>query len=334
MITIKMISSSLFLGISVFFLASLPSLTLAAGASYEQVFKNKSSGGEELVKAFFDLLSDPGKTAEVVGAKATQAQPPNALVRPYLDPAFVLQRASGERYVAETYMPASVEKFAIGDVRTTQPAEGVIVVRYSVRATETTPDTALIMSKSKAPRLTVFHWNPAANRWQILSHANFNTPVAAICDKKPLTSNKIKSPSSPEDQLLGKELITKFYDLVMKGDSSPILNPQIQFQSAQGMGYTTLSERKKSTQYQRISFDSPIVTRNGRLLVVATFNTTEQRTLMQDNHLQADKAANLSTFIQSDSGQWSMIAVAAFAPAKALPDGVDCVPPGKLLNAP
>ena len=335
MFAIKMVFRQLCLGITTsFFLTILPSLTFAADAHYEQVFKNKSASGQELVKAFFDLLSKSGSPTGIVGTTASQDEASKALVKPYLDPAFLLQRATGERYIAGTYLPADVDKFEVGDVRMTRPADGVVVVRYSVRTTETLPDAALIMSNSKAPRLTVFHWSSYDSRWKILSHANFNTPVASICDKKPFVDSGLRSPSSPEDQSLGKELIGRFYDLVMKGDSSPILNPQIQFQSASGVGYTTLSERKKSTQYQRITFDDAVITRNGRLLVVSTFNTTEQRTLMQDNHLHADKAANLSTFIQSDNGQWSIISVAAFAPPISLPKGVECVPPGKLQHAP
>ncbi len=334
MFAIKFFLNSFFFSISVFFLASMPSQALAASAAYDQVFKNKSSSGEALVTAFFDLLSNTGSPIGVVGTTAAQDEASKTLIKPYLDKAFLLQRASGERYIYETYNPADVDKFEVGDIRVTRPAQGVIVARYSVRATETLPDAALLMSKSKAPRLTVFHWNTSDNRWKILSHANFNTPVASICDKKPLVDNRLKSPSSPEDQSLGKELIGKFYDLVMKGDSSPILNPDIQFQSASGVGYTTLAERKKSTQYQRITFDNSIITRNGRLLVVSTYNTTDQRSLMQDNLLQADQAANLSTFIQSEGGKWSLIAVAAFAPAQSLPEGVACVPAGKLQNAP
>ncbi len=184
MFAIKFFLNSFFFSISVFFLASMPSQALAASAAYDQVFKNKSSSGEALVTAFFDLLSNTGSPIGVVGTTAAQDEASKTLIKPYLDKAFLLQRASGERYIYETYNPADVDKFEVGDIRVTRPAQGVIVARYSVRATETLPDAALLMSKSKAPRLTVFHWNTSDNRWKILSHANFNTPVASICDKK------------------------------------------------------------------------------------------------------------------------------------------------------
>lgn len=302
--------------------------------SYQQVFADKNVSGEALAGAFFELLSKTGSPVGTVGTTPAQDAASKALMKPYLDSAFVLQRATGERYTAETYLPADVDTFKLGDLRATRPADDVIVVRYSVRTTETLPDAALVMSQHKAPRLTVFHWNAADARWKILSHANFNTPIAAICNQTSTVRNGLKSPASQSDQALGEKLITTFYDLVMKGDSAPILNANVQFQSASGAGYTSLAERKKSTQYQKITFKDAVVTRNGRLLVVSTYNTTEERTLMQDNYLRASEAGNMSTFLQGADGQWSMIAVAAFAPAKALPAGAACVKPGPLEKAP
>lgn len=325
-------------GVSLFFAFMFVAMGVlspsVSAASYQQVFADKNATGEALATAFFDLLSQTGSPAGTVGTTPAQDAASKALVKPYLDPAFLLQRATGERATAATYLPADVDRFAIGDVRVTRPAEGVYVVRYSIRATETLPDTALVMSQSKAPRLTVFHWSPADARWKVLSHANFNTPVAAICDPNPLVNNGLASPANAHNQALGEKLIGTFYDLVMKGDSAPILNANIQFQSASGAGYTTLAERKKSTQYQKITFRDAVVTRNGPLLVVSTYNTTEDRTLMQNTYLRASEAGNMSTFLQGPDGQWSMIAVAAFAPAKALPDGVACVKPGPVEQAP
>lgn len=77
-----------------------------------------------------------------------------------------------------------------------------------------------------------------------------------------------------------------------------------------------------------------MVTRNGSLLVVSLYHTAKERTLMGQHHLRGGKSANLATFRQSDKGAWSMIALASFVPANALPEGVKCVPPGKLEEAP
>lgn len=219
-----------------FLLLSLPGSAFADEASYIQVFTKKGATGEELANAFFDLLSNTGSPAGTIGTTAEQDEASKALVKPYLDPAFQLQRSSGERYTAETYIPADVDEFEIGDVRETRPAADVLAVRYSVRAMETLPDAALVMSKDKAPRLTVFHWSDADSRWKVLSHANFNTPVAAVCDKEPIHDNGLQSPASAEDQALGESLMRKFYDLLVEGNATPILDPLLQYQNASGVG--------------------------------------------------------------------------------------------------
>ena len=143
------------------FLTGAPSIAFAESNSYDKIFSNKDASGEELASAFFDLLSNTGSPAGTVGTTADQDEASKTLVKPYLDPALQLQRSTGERYTAETYIPADIDEFDIGDVRETRPAEDVLVVRYSVRATETLPDAALVMSNNKAPRLTVFHWSGA-----------------------------------------------------------------------------------------------------------------------------------------------------------------------------
>ena len=75
-----------------------------------------------------------------------------SLVKPYLDPAPIVQKAIGERCIAADDRPADVDDFKIGDVRVTNPADGVIVVRYIVRAAEVPPGSAQAMATDKAPR--------------------------------------------------------------------------------------------------------------------------------------------------------------------------------------
>ena len=319
---------------SAFLLLIPPSGSFAADTSYEKTFSNRSATGEELANAFFDLLSNTGSPSGTVGTTSEQDEASKALVKPYLDPAFQLQRASGERYTAENYLPADVDDFELGDVTETRPADDVLVARYFIRATETLPTSALVMSKDKAPRLTVFHWSDTDSRWKVLSHANFNTPVAAICDKDPLVDNGTASAANPEDQALGEKLIGRFYELIVKGDALPILHPEIQFQSASGIGYARLANRPAASKYDGLVFDDAVVTRNGDLIAVSTYTTATKRDLMHGNQLRGGAAPNLSTFIEGEDGNWSLITVASFAPLKELPEGTQCVPAGKLEGAP
>ena len=334
MLTFRTNSSFACLLASAFLLLLPPSGSFAADTSYEKTFSNKSATGEELANAFFDLLSNTGSPSGTVGTTAEQDEASKALVKPYLDPAFLLQRASGERYTAENYLPADVDDFELGDVTETRPADDVLVARYFIRATETLPTSALVMSKDKAPRLTVFHWSDTDSRWKVLSHANFNTPVAAICDKDPLVDSGTASAANPEDQALGEKLIGRFYELIVKGDALPILHPEIQFQSASGIGYARLVNRPSASKYDGLVFDDAVVTRHGHLLAVSTYTTATKRDLMNGNLLRDGAAPNLSTFIQSDDGSWSLIAVASFASLKELPADSQCVPAGKLEEAP
>jgi len=315
-------------------LASTSWNSLAADATHEITFANRNATGEELVNAFFDLLSSTGSPTGIVGTTTEQDDASKALVKPYLDPAFQLQRSSGERYVASTYVPADVDDFEIGDVRESRPTNDVLVVRYSVRTTQTLPDAALVMSKEKAPRLTVFHWSDADTCWRVLSHGNFNTPIASVCDRDPSVDNGMRSSAQGEDQALGESLIGRFYDLLVIGDSAPILHPFFQYQSAIGVGFTTLAERKKTTKFPKTSFEHAVVTRNGKLLVVSVYcETATERLLMQQYKLRAGKSMHLATFIEDNVGTWSMIALASFIPAESLPESAECVPEGKLEEA-
>ena len=326
-------SIGLSLAASALLLVTVPSIANAADAAYVRTFNDRNATGEELANAFFDLLSSTGSPSGTVGTTAEQDEASKALVKPYLDPAFQLQRASGERYVAATYLPADVDEFEIGDVRETRPADDVLVVRYSVRATQTLPDAALVMSNDKAPRLTVFHWSASDNDWKLLSHANFNTPLAAICDKEPLVDNGLESSASAEDQKLGVSLAEKWFNLLEQGDGSPILNAQVQGQTAGGLGYTTSSEYKAG-KLSKIELDDFVVTRTGKLIVVSLYAKAAQTVYQGSQQLGANVTPRLLTFMQGDADNWTLIATATFNPPKELPAGTQCVPEGKLEDAP
>jgi hypothetical protein len=333
MLANKIASTSVLLAFSAFLITHNPSPAITSELSYDSMFKEESATGGGLAHAFFYLLSATGSPYGTVGTTAEQDEASKALVKPYLDPAFQLQRASGERYTAATYLPADVDAFEIGDVRETRPADDVLVVRYSIRTTQTLPDAALVMGKDKAPRLTVFHWNSVDASWKILSHANFNTPVAAVCDKEPLIDNGLESSVSPDDYRLGVSLIEKWITLLDEGNSRNMLNPQAQGQNAGGMGYTTMSEYKDPI-ISKIHFDDVVVSRNGRLIVVSYYAKVDQALFQGSQLLSAEVTPRLLTFLQGDDESWSLIANATFNPPKELPQGTVCVPAGVLEEAP
>ena len=185
-----------------------------------------------------------------------------------------------------------------------------------------------------APRLTVFHWSSKESRWRVLSHANFNTPIAAICNDKPIVESPWSAGSDIGDQELGEQLMTNFFDLIEKGDARPMLHPLIQYQSANGVGYTTLAERQANSKFPRPYLDKPAVTRNGSLLVVTQYNTADERVLMGKYQLRGGKSSLIATFMTENRGPWRLIAFASFAPAKTLPVDFQCKDPALQISAP
>jgi len=307
-------------------LATAPVQSLAADAAYKIAFANRNASGEQLVKAFFDMLSMTGSPTGTIGTTAEQDKASIALVKPYLDVGFQIQRASGERYTAETYLPSDVDDYEFGDLRETRPSQDVVVVRYSIRATATLPDKALVLSSDRAPRLTVFHWNSSASMWQILSHANFNTPIGSICDKRPLINNGLQSTVSGEDLRLGVSLTEKWFNLLEQGDGSPMLNKHVQGQAAGGLGYTTPSEYP-SGFLSKVTINDIVVTRSKNLIVTSLYLKAAQ-SVWQSQELGTDTKPRLLTFMREADDNWSLIATAVFNPPKELPPELRCVPSG------
>ena len=304
-------------------LAVVPNTSFASEASYEKSFADKNVSGADLADAWLELLTAAGKENSA-----------NAFVRPYLDPAFILQRASGKRYTADNYVPPLIQSYEVGDVRETRPAPDVMVLRYSVRAEETAPDTALVMGTEKAPRLTVFHWNGKESRWQVVSHANFNVPVAAVCDKSPVTQSAVISPATPEDYKLGIDIVDKFIELLEASNTKLMLHPQVQVQTASGFGITTLAERKKPSTASNMTYKDPLISRDGKLLVFSGYFLTKQHDFMKDNMLRVGIVPHLLTFMQVEDGDWKMIANALYSPPAELPKGTACIAQTDLAKAP
>lgn len=299
----------------------------AAESTHVLVFGDRNASGENLAHAFFQLLSLTGSRSGVITTTPEQDAASAELVAPFLDPAFLLQRASGERYLAVNYMPSDVDTFEISHLRETRPSAGVIVVRYAVAAIATTPDSGLILSAEKAPRLTVFRWSEARKRWLVVSHANFNTPVAAICSQKPVMTAGLPSPVGQQQRHLGEELVRRWFDLLAREQGELMLNPQVQSQTAGGDGYTTIAERKRITVTSR-ELDGYVVTHHEGLMVVSVYHRVAEANYM-GTQLGTAKNPLVLTFQQAGDGAWMLIAIAIFCPPKQRPADVACIDPGQ-----
>ncbi|NQU36136.1 MAG: hypothetical protein HQ526_00895, partial [Actinobacteria bacterium] len=147
--------------------------TNAAPTAVASTFADRGADGEALANGWYGLLAAPGTGS--------------ALVQPYLDPAFQVQRASGQRYLASDYVPPDVDTFEISNVVATEPTDDIKVVRYGVSTPGATiPDSSIVFSSEISPRISVFRWNEDRGHWMVVSYAKFNTPVVAICNQTPV----------------------------------------------------------------------------------------------------------------------------------------------------
>ena len=140
------------------FLAGVPlmSAVAALGATPRDADVDTQKG-TELVEKFFTLL---------------EKQDEKGLGR-FVSPAFQIQRADGSSLDRDQYLanPATVEDFEITNVNATKTGN-VYVVRYDAVGTITIDGVP--QKTSPAPRLSVFV--KTKKSWQIVAHANFNTP--------------------------------------------------------------------------------------------------------------------------------------------------------------
>ena len=155
----------------------------AAYTDPEGAFADPEASGEDLVNAWFGLLALTGRGAGEVATSAEEVEAGMAIVRPYLDPAFTLLRATGQRYTAGNYVPLDIDAYELSDVVVTEPRDDIRVLRYFIsQPGATSPDAGVVMGAEKAPRIAVFRWDDDLGHWVVVSYANFNSAIAAIAD--------------------------------------------------------------------------------------------------------------------------------------------------------
>lgn len=200
---------------------------------------------QSLVHRFFSLLSNTGLPAGEMGYARGKDREAVAAVRRVLDRSFIVQRADGSFETYENYKPVDIDAFTISDLHATQPTRDTIAVRYNVVTEDSLiPQSGNIGSSEKAPRLSIFRRQPSSGDWLLVSHANFNPPIAQICRQlKPdeqLTSNEpVASP--PDLMILARRIMDRWYrDLARDGnDLAPaggLLLPKAQLLYGDGYG--------------------------------------------------------------------------------------------------
>lgn len=289
-------------------------------------FSERDATGEELANAWFGLLSLTGREAGEVAESADEVEASMALVRPYLDPAFTLVRATGQRYNAGTYVPLDIDAFEVSDVVVTEPRDDIRVLRYFVTEPgATAPDSGVVMSDARAPRISVLRWNEGLGHWVMVSHANFNNPVAAICDQSPIPVTGQAPETSQEDIALGISLVEQWRDITTGKSSAKVRHPANQIQLADGQGWPTTDGKPiEWAPAQAYDFANIGVARNDDLLVVS-YDAVASDLVLEGDEYRATAAPRMITYLLSPEGNWELIALANFTVPEQIPADVECV---------
>ena len=289
-------------------------------------FADPNASGDELADAWFGLLSLTGREAGQVATTPEEVEAGMALVRPYLDPAFTLVRATGQRYTAGNYVPLDIDDYEVSDVIVTEPREDIRVLRYFVSEPgATAPDAGVVMSDEKAPRISVFRWDEQQGHWVIVSHANFNSPLAALCSQAPIEVTGETPETSPEDVALGTSLVEQWRDITTGVSSEKVRHPANQIQLADGQGWPTADGAPiEWAPAQAYDFANVGVARNGDLLVVS-YEAVVSDLVMEGDEYRETASPRLLTYLLSPEGKWELIALANFTVPQGIPADIDCV---------
>ncbi|MEI7626470.1 MAG: hypothetical protein WCK06_10045 [Actinomycetota bacterium] len=301
-----------------------PSTSSTAQAAFSALAERGASG-EAIANGWFALLAATSSPTATLAESPEQARAHIASVKPYLDPAFQIQRASGQRYLAADYVPSNIHKFTISDVVSTEPNDSMKVVRYGISTPgATTSESSAVLSSKVEPRISVFRWDQDRGHWVIVSHANFNTSVVAACDKTPVQESKEQPTTSAEDVATGEALVHQWRAITVGESKADVLDPQNQIQLADGEGWPNPdgSQIKWSPAKSYEPHDI-VVTRHGELLV-ASYSAVETDLSVEGKAYAAASAPRLLTYRLADKDQWKLIALANFNSPKKASNDADC----------
>ena len=292
----------------------------------EAAFADPDASGEDLINGWFGLLDLAGSGVGEVATSADEVEAGMKIVRPYLDPAFQLLRATGQRYTAGNYVPLDIAAFELSDFVVTEPRVDIRVISFFVKEPgATSPDAGAVMSDEKAPRIVVLRWDEGLGQWVIVSYANFNRAIAAICEQEPIAVSGETPNTSPEDVALGTSLVEQWRDITTGESKDKVRHSGNQIQLANGQGWPTIDgEPIEWAPAQAYDFANVGVTRNGDLLVVS-YDAVVSDLVMEGEEYRNTASPRMLTYLLSPKGKWELIALANFNVPEGVPADVECV---------
>ena len=320
--------------------ASIALLTFVSGSHAQDLqflktppseLKNMSAAqlntfGLKAAEEAYSILSRVGSATGQIGGTLNQTDK-NAVknVKNLVSDKALIQNARlNYGMTKKTYTPSDVDTFKVSDLVMSNPAEDVLVASYKV----TLPNrvdlkTGLMMSGETLPRLTVLQWNKKLNQWQIFSHADFDTPSAALCGA-PKNAQVRKGHFSKTDNQLGAQIMTEFVNAM--------LNDTLKDHVLKGFQYVYASGEKKTEdgpvrtriekQVPRMNLEA---VRSGRLIAIRY--DTQSALKMDGDAVDQSMKPRLFTFYKTDKGDWRFIASAVFSYTAKIASGVSCVKP-------
>ena len=141
-------------------------------------------------------LEDPSATGRELITKWLTALKERDLesIEEQLAPNFQIRRANGSTADKEQYLqsPAVVTSFELSEKLVGLQHGQTLSVNWAIKVEETIG--GITYSNSEAPRMTSFEWN--ADKWQIVTYANFNAPTAVTTTTPTTTTTSTTTPTT------------------------------------------------------------------------------------------------------------------------------------------
>ncbi len=294
----------------------------------------RTAFAQKLANELYAILSRVGSpTGQTGGAANATYADAVPQVKKLIDTHALLQRATeGYGFTKASFPPSDIDNFEISDMHVTHPRSDILVLRYKVKAPQSSQiDQKTIMSSDARPEMTVLLWNQTARQWRIVSSANFNTPIAQICGQAaPDASKKPRGDGAGNatDLDIAKRQIQRLQSLIEHDDLRQIVHDEIQVQYAGGAGFTgskAVLARHAPTVSKVVNSDFQ-TRRTGDILVVRFNNTVKDHVVDRVAYSEV-KLPRLVTLLRGPDAQWKVIAFAGFTFPKAIPAGTACVKP-------
>ena len=278
-----------------------------------------------MAEEVYGILSEVGSptgdiSAEMPSSSAAAIEAAKSLVA---ERALIQNARFNHALTKKTYVPTDIDEFRIDGVVVTRPAEDVLVASYRVALPDRTDTvTGTVLSGDSMPRLTVMQWNSVLKMWQVFSHADFDSPRAAVCGAKE-NRQFMKSAFDDKDIALGAEIMDGFVAAMMGERLKEHVMKGYQYVYASGEAKTK-DGPVRTTIKKNVERTNLEAVRSGRLIAIR-YDT--QGVLSLDNgNVEPDVKPRLFTFYKGDDGAWRFIAAAVFSVTQKVADGTKCIP--------